>query len=263
LWRTGNLVWAFAQRDLKSRFKGSALGWVWSLLLPLATLCIYWVVFGILFRGDPPVLPGYGQPLFVVWLFAGLTAWTFFASSVNAGISGLIGTGALLKKIYFPSYAPVLGSTLAQGIQSAIELCLYLLVLTVLGNLGWTWLLVPVWAVMLVVFVASMATALAIANVYVRDLAHLVAVSLQLLFFATPIIYMITRVPSSWHGIPMRLMVEWAPMSTFVAVLRDLTYCLGVGDWRKWAAMAVWTAAALGFAYVVVRRKGPDVGEVL
>ncbi|MCL2468410.1 MAG: ABC transporter permease [Micrococcales bacterium] len=263
LWRSGNLIWNFAQRDLKSRFKGSALGWAWSLVVPLASLGIYAVVFGILFRGELPVLPGYGKPLFVVWLFAGLTAWTFFASSINAGISGLIGTGALLKKIYFPSYAPVLGTTLAQGIQSLIELGLYLAVLLVLGNLGWTWLLIPVWVLVLVVFVASMATALAILNVYVRDLAHLVAVALQLLFFATPIIYLLKIVPTSWHGIPMRLLIEWTPMSTFVSVLRDLSYCLTVGDWRKWAAMVAWTLAALGFAYVVVRRRGPDVGEAL
>lgn len=263
IWRQWNLVWNFAQRDLKSKFKGSTLGWAWSLVVPLATLGIYTLVFSIVFRMAPPTM-GNGEPgIFVIWLFAGLTAWSFFSSTINGGIGGLIGTGALLKKIYFPAYAPVLGSTVAQGVQSAIELGLYLVVLLFLGNLGVTWLLVPVVAALLVIFSASLATALAILNVYVRDLAHLVSVALQLMFYATPIIYTLDIVPESVRGIPMRAIVEWSPISLFVEILRDVTYGLSVGPWQAWAALVGWTALALALAAWVHRRRGGDLGEEL
>jgi ABC-type polysaccharide/polyol phosphate export permease len=263
LWRQWNLIWNFAQRDLKSKFKGSALGWAWSLVVPLATLAIYTVVFSIVFRMPPPVMGNGETGVFVVWLFAGLTAWSFFSSTVNGGISGLLGTGALLKKIYFPAYAPVLGSTVAQGVQSLIELGLYLVVLLFLGNLGWTWLLVPVVAALLVVFSASVATALAILNVYVRDLAHLVSVALQLLFYATPIIYTLDIVPVDYRGIPMRAIVEWNPISLFVEILRDVTYGLSTGPLPAWLGLLGWTVLALALAVLVSRRRGGDLGEEL
>ncbi|MBO9556698.1 ABC transporter permease [Cellulomonas sp.] len=263
IWRQWNLVWNFAQRDLKSKFKGSALGWAWSLVVPLATLAIYTVVFSVVFRMPPPQMGSGRDGLFVIWLFAGLTAWTFFASSINAGISGLIGTGALLKKIFFPAYAPVLGAMVAQGVQSLIELGLYLCVLLVLGNLGWTWLLVPFWAVLLVLFTSGLATALAVLNVHTRDLAHLVAVFLQLGFYATPIIYTLDYVPAERWGLPLRAMVEWSPISLFVETLRDLTYGLEVGSGTAWLGMAAWAAASLALGAWVHRRRGGDLGEEL
>lgn len=263
IWRQWNLISNFAQRDLKSKFKGSALGWAWSLVVPLATLGIYTLVFSLVFRASPPPLGNGRDGVFVVWLFAGLTTWTFFASSVNGGIGGLLGTGSLLKKIYFPAYAPVLGSTAAVGVQSLIELGIYLVVVAVLGNIGWTWLLVLVWAALLVAFVSGLATALAILNVYVRDLAHLIAVALQLMFYATPIIYTIDYVPASFHGFPLRGLIAWNPMTDFVELLRSFTYAQTPGDPEMWVRAIIWTVLAVGFGWMVQRRRGGDLGEEL
>jgi ABC-type polysaccharide/polyol phosphate export permease len=263
IWRQWNLVWNFAQRDLKSKFKGAALGWAWSLVVPLATLGIYTVVFSVVFRAEPPDMGNGNEGIFVVFLFAGLTAWTFFSSTINAGISGLIGTGALLKKIYFPSYAPVLGAGVAVGVQSLIELGIYVVVLAFLGNLGWTFLLVPVWAALFAVFSAALATTFAILNVYMRDLAHLVAIGLQLLFYATPIIYPLTLVPESVRGFPLRAVIEWSPISQFVHVFRDITYGLSPGAWTSWLGLLGWTLAALALSSLVYKRRGGDLGEEL
>lgn len=263
IWRQWNLIWNFAQRDLKSKFKGAALGWVWSLVVPLATLGIYTVVFSLVFRLQPPDLGSGRTGVFVVWLFAGLTAWTFLSSSINAGISGLIGTGSLLKKVYFPAYAPVVGASVAVGIQSLIEMSIFLAVLAVLGNVGWTWLLIPLWVVLFAVFAVALATIFAILNVYLRDLAHLVSITLQLLFYATPIIYPISLVPETARGLPMRALIEWSPISQFVDVFRDLTYGLGAGSGPSWAVLVASAAGALVLAIVVNRRWGGDLGEQL
>lgn len=261
IWRQWNLISNFGQRDLKAKFKGAALGWIWSLVVPLATLAIYTVIFSIVFRMSPPDL-GTGDPgIFAIWLFAGLILWSFFSSSINAGIGGVLGAGPLLQKIYFPAYAPVLGAGLAVGIQSLIELGILLLVLLVLGNISWTWLLTPVLLVLFVVFTASIATAIAILNVHYRDLAHFVSVGLQLMFYMTPIIYTPEFVPASWNGIPLRAIVEFSPLSEFITLFRALAYDLAPGTMVAWLAVLLWTALALLWASVVYRQRGGDLGE--
>ncbi len=184
-----SLIWNFAQRDLKARFKGTAMGWAWSLILPIASLLTYTLVAHYIFRAAPPDFGNGHKGNFAVWLFVGLTAWGFFANGLNTSIGALLGTGALLKKIYFPSYAPVLGAIIGVAIQSAIELGLVLVVLSMFGNVGLSWLLLPFWAVLFLGFVAGLSLVLSIANIYFRDLAHLVSVFLQLLFYATPVLY--------------------------------------------------------------------------
>ena len=261
IWRQWNLISNFGQRDLKAKFNGTLLGFAWSLVVPLASLGIYTVIFSIVFRVAPPDLGNGREGIFALWLFAGLVLWSFFSSTVNAGIGGLLGAGPLLQKIFFPAYAPVLGAGLAVGVQSLIELALLLAVLLVLGNLSWTWLLVPFLLALFAVFAAGIATAIAILNVYFRDLAHFVAVGLQLLFYLTPIIYTPEFVPESWRGIPLRGIVEFSPLSQFLTLFRSLVYDLSPGSLLDWAAVLAWSALALGWASLVYRRRGGDLGE--
>src|SRR5664280_3344251 len=183
MWSYLSLIWNFAQRDLKARFKGTSLGWLWSLVFPIATLLIYSVVFSTIFRAKPPDFGSGRTGNFTVWLLAGLTAWSMFANSLNTAIGALLGAGPLLKKIYFPPYAPVLGSVLALLIQSAIELGILLVLLAALGNISWTWLLVPFWMVLFTVFISSISMSLAVLNVHFRDMAHIIGVAIQLLFY--------------------------------------------------------------------------------
>jgi len=263
IWRQWNLIWNFAQRDLKSKFKGSTLGWLWSLVVPLATLAIYTAVFSTIMRVPPPPMGHGSKGIFVLWFAIGLTAWSFFASSINGGIGGLIGTGALLKKIYFPAYAPVLGSIVSTGVQSLIEIGLVLVALLAFANVGWTWLLLPFVILIFVVFTASLTTALAILNVYVRDMAHLVAVALQMLFYATTIIFPLSYIPVEKGGLPLRLLFSLNPLTQFLQLMRDLAYGLSPGTLLQWGYVTVWTGVILAWAIWVFKRRGGDLGEEL
>ena len=262
-WSYRSLIWNFAGRDLKARFKGTALGWLWSLLVPLATLMIYSVVFAVIFRAAPPAF-GSGRPgNFTVWLLAGLTAWTMFANSLNTAIGSLLGAGPLLKKIYFPAYTPVLGSVIAVFIQSAIELGILLVVLAILGNVSWTWLLVPFWLVLFAVFISSVSVALSVLNVHFRDLAHIIGVAIQLFFYLSPIIYTIQIIPERWRGMPVRGFISANPLTQFIEVFRDLTYGLTPGTLRAWAYILVWTLGVTAIALRVYRARGRDLSEEL
>ncbi|WP_240623056.1 ABC transporter permease [Schaalia canis] len=262
-WQQWNLIHAFAQRDLKSKFNATALGWLWSLVVPLTTLGIYTLVFGGLFQMQAPQLASRheGIAIFAIWLFAGLTIWGFFQNSINAGINGLVSSGGLLQKVYFPAYAPILGAGYAVAIQSFIEVGILLAVLALLMNISWTWLLLIPFFILLLLFVASLATALAVWNIHVRDLAHLVGVFLQLLFYATPIIYQLSLVPEHFHGIPLRQIMGVLPMAEFITLFRTLVYDLSPGTAIQWLACFFWAFVSALLAFWVHRRFGADLGE--
>lgn len=263
LWAVRGLIWNFAQRDLKSRFKGTALGWAWSLVVPLSTLLIYTVVFAVIFRMQTPPL-GNGKPgNFTLWLFAGLVVWTVFANGINTGILSLLTTGGLLKKVYFPAYAPVLGSIIAILAQSVIELVVLLGVMAILGNLSWTALLVIPWAVLFICFLAGFVHSLAVLNVLLRDLSHIVGVIIQLLFYLTPIIYDLSLIPESWNGVPLRRLIGLNPLTEFVQAFRACIYDLTVPPPSTWVGMLVWTGVMVGIGVWVHRRFGQDLGERL
>jgi len=263
IWAYRSLIWNFAQRDLKSRFKGTALGWAWSLMLPLATLLTYSLVFSVVFRSNPPNF-GNGTPgFFPVWLLSGLVPWSFFLIAINMSIPTLLGNGAMLQKVYFPSYAPILGSTVAILVQTMIEFSVLAVVLLLVANVGLTWILFPLWLVLFVTFVASLSVALAILNVYYRDLEHLISVALQLLFFLTPIIYQINSVPEVWHGLPLRTIVNLNPLAGFVGCLRGLAYDLKVPPLLTWLELVAWAAGAVALAVAVYRIRGLDIGEAI
>ncbi|WP_316932590.1 ABC transporter permease [Changpingibacter yushuensis] len=262
-WKQWGLIKAFGERDLKSKFNGTALGWLWSLVVPLASLGIYTLIFGGLFQMQPPGIASRheGVGVFAIWLFAGLTVWGFFQNSINAGINGLLGSGGLLQKVYFPAYSPVLGSCMAVGVQSLIEMGILLVVLLFLTNIGWTWLLIPFFLVLLTVFTGAVSVMLAIWNVHVRDLAHLVGVILNLMFYATPIIYNPSIIPETVFGLPARTIIEAMPVAEFIGLFRSLVYELNPGSIGTWLAALAWTVLALLGAVWVTRRWGSDLGE--
>ena len=263
VWHEWDLIRAFGQRDLKSKFNGTLLGWLWSLVVPLASLGIYTLIFGGLFKMVPTEIASrhQGIGIFAVWLFAGLTIWGFFQNSINAGINGLMGSGSLLQKVYFPAFSAVLGSCLAIGVQSAVEVGLLLIVLALLANVSWTWLLLVPFLVLLIVFTGAVSVIVSIWNIYVRDLAHLVGVFLQLAFYATPIIYNPDIVPDTVWGLPAHALVEAMPMAEFIELFRSLVYSLRPGDPGDWLACCAWSLAAFAVAVWVFRRWGADLGE--
>jgi ABC-type polysaccharide/polyol phosphate export permease len=232
-------------------------------MAPLATLMTYSLVFGVFFHSVAPKF-GNGRPgFFAVWLLAGLVPWNFFLIAVLISMPTLLANGAMLQKVYFPSFAPILGAVVAILVQTLIEFTILAVVLVIFGNIGLTWLLFPLWLVPFIVFVTGVALSLAILNVHIRDLAHLVNVALQLLFFLTPIIYQIAAIPSVWHRIPVQDLVRLNPMAVYVDSLRQLVYDLQVPSIGVWLQIVGWAAGGVVLAFFVYRWRGLDIGEAI
>lgn len=263
-WQYRPLIVNFARRDLRARFKGTWLGLAWSLMMPIATLATYSIVFGIFFKGNPTPQFGNGRDgVFPVFLFSGLVPWSMYAVTLGTSIGSLLGNGPLMKKIYFPPYASVFGTVLATFYQSLIEVGILVLALLVFGNVGWTWLLVICWFALFGAFVAAVSLLFSVMNVYFRDTTHIVGIVLQMQFYLTPIIYPPTLVPGTWHGVPLRTLVSLQPMSAFVETFRALVYSLELGPARAWLTVVVWTVLAVAAAWVYYGRRGLDLSEEL
>lgn len=263
--RFAALVWTLAQRDLKARFKGTALGWLWSLIVPLATLAAYAVVFGVIFRAQVEPFGNGRDPIYAVWLFGGFIAFSFFSGALVRGADSLRSMASVLNRVRVPVLAPVLASLVSVGLQSVVELTLYLAVLAVLGNVGWTWLLLPAWALLFFCFCAGLAATFAIWALHLRDVAQVLVVALQMLFLATPIMYPLTMVPADLDvaGTSLREVLGASPLAHYIEVPRSLLYGLDPGTPSQWLYLLVAALCSLAVGAAVSLRYGQDAAEMV
>jgi ABC-type polysaccharide/polyol phosphate export permease len=252
-------------RELRGKYKRSALGWAWSLLNPLASVATFAVVFRFFLKVPVPVGDPSGLQVFALYLVCGLLPWNFLANGIVAGTGAVVGNANLVKKVFFPRQILPLASTGAWAISLAIELGVVAIILLIAGNFVLPWLpaVVLVLAVQ-AVFVLGIAMLMASATVYFRDLEHLVGIGLQLWFYATPIIYPIALVEDGFKDRPwlMRL-YDLNPMVHFVEVYRNLFYDLRAPAFNDVAVLVVAAAVSLTIGSVVFARLEPRFAEEL
>ena len=218
------LIWAFAVRDLRARFTATSLGLLWTLIVPIATVIIYSTVFSVIFRAQAPPMGNGNDGVFAAWFFVGLVVWNTFSQVTMGGMGSILGMGAMLQKVFIPSYVPVLSSAVTLAVEKLIETSVMLFVLLLLQNVGWTWLLFPFVLVVLWVFASALSYCLAVAIVHFRDTGQIVGIVMQLWFFLTPVMYPVTMIPEDWNGIPLRRLLALNPMADFVEIARLLLY---------------------------------------
>jgi ABC-2 type transport system permease protein len=258
--RRRGLVWAFAQRDFRTRYRTSAIGWAWSLLQPLANLAVFAVVFSVVFRAQAPLL-GNGDRSYPLYLFTGLVAWGMFAGLINLSMSSLRESGSLLRKVAFPAWAPVLGAGLVQLIQVGLESLVLLVWFVLLGNIGWTWLYAPFLLLGLALFAQGVGLVLATLNARFGDVQYIVGVVLGALYFLTPVLYPVSAIPgdSDW----LRALVAGHPVAWYVQALHDALYSLDGPGVLRTGGLLVFGAATFIAALRIFERTTEDVGEIL
>jgi ABC-type polysaccharide/polyol phosphate export permease len=260
----GNLV----LRELRGKYKGTALGWFWSLLNPLAATLIFTVVFGAILRVTPTVGAG-GVQNYTVFLLCGLLPWNYFSGVVNAGMNAMLDNANLIKKTSFPRYLLVLAASISLFVTFAIEMAVLAVVLLVVGVNPLLWL-VP--AVVLMLLLAAFATGIAlmlsVANVYFRDAAHVVTIGLQVLFYATPVIYPLSLVQDvSPDSLVARLHIDKIyfanPLVHYVEAFRDVLYEHDVPGLGTTAFVVLSAVASLGIGWLVFNRFAGRLAEEL
>lgn len=261
-------------REVRGKYKRTALGHGWSLLNPIASLLIFSVVFGVLLRASPPAGEPSGLDVFALWLAAGLLPWTFFSQALGVGMQALLVNAGLVKKVFFPRELLVASTVFSFVVTFAIELTILTALLVVVGGQPLPWLpLVAVVILMLTLFALGLALLLSISIVYFRDTGYLVAILLQLWFYLTPIVYPATLVDDAvaargglsvggWE-VPVDHLYNLNPMVRFVSLFRSLLYDNRMPFWQDWAAALLTTVLALVVGVLAFRRFSGRVAEEL
>ena len=239
---------ALTSRELRLRYQGSVFGWAWSLARPLALGLILSFALG-------KVL---GTGITAEFLLAGLFPWFWFQSSVQAAAGTFVGNGGLLKKVRFPR--AVLPASVVLGNTLQFLLALPVLAGFLLANdyePSAEWLALPLVFALQLFLTLGIAVFVASVTVFFRDLEHISEVLLNLLFYATPIIYAADRVPESYTWV-----LRINPLAPLAEGWRDI---LLDGRWPTsdlWYS-AAWTVVVGAGAWFVFRRTEDSFADVI
>jgi lipopolysaccharide transport system permease protein len=192
--RYRELIWALALKELKIRYKRSALGFLWALLNPMLLMLVLTVVFSTVLRIN--------VPHYAVFLLSMILPWTFFSQSLAYAAESMVGNGDLIKKIRVAKVVFPLAAVVSNMINLLLSLIpLILIVIAMRHPLHITWLYLPVPLLALTIFTTGAAFFFATANVYYRDVAHILQVILQVWFYLTPILYSQDFFPAQYRWI--------------------------------------------------------------
>jgi ABC-2 type transport system permease protein len=229
--RRRDLLINLTLRELRSRYKKSALGWAWSLINPLAMVGIYALVFSFFLKIEPPVGEPSGLQSFVIYLLCALIPWIYFSNSVQTALDALVGNAGLIKKVYFPRDMLVMAVVGSMLVSMLIEMSVVIVILLIAGNFVLPW--IPMVLVLMAIetlLVLGASLFLSVANVYFRDVKHFIAIAMQALFYATPIVYPLSVVPDDVDvlgiTIPLGDIYRLNPLVQMVQAFRAVLYDL-------------------------------------
>lgn len=231
------LLQSFTRRELATRYAGSAWGFAWSLLHPLAQLAIYAFVFSQIFRVGVP--PGYPETSYTAYMAVALWPWIMFSEGLTRAMGSIAANAGLIRKVAFPHRLLVYSAILACCAIHVVGFTAVLLALKATGDpIRLSGL--PVALVLMVPYMllaAGLGAVLAALQTLLRDVEHVVQVLIQVLFYASPILYPLSLVPKAFDA-----WVKVNPFAWFSERLREILFHgsgLVAGD--LW-----WTAVCLG-----------------
>jgi lipopolysaccharide transport system permease protein len=236
LWKYRDLLVILAQRDIKLRYKQTALGVIWVVLQPLAAAAIFAVIFGRF--GN---MPSDGQP-YVLFVMCGLLPWNFFAAGLQRAGNSLISDSRLISKVYFPRLLIPLASTAAVLLDLAVSgLVLGGLMLVYQIPITWRVALLPLFVLQTTLVTVGVSLWLSALNVQYRDFMYAVPFLIQVWMYASPVVYATSLVPAQF-----RLLYSLNPAVGFIEGFR---WSLLGSDGLTWPAMILTTAASLAFLF--------------
>lgn len=252
------LLGRLTRREIRSRFIGSASGWIWLILNPLLLLAVYSFVFGVIFQARVP--PGLEMP-FVAWLAVALWPWLMFSEGVLRGAQAIRDHAALISKVALPREMLVLASVTSVFVlhlagYAAVLLALAAIVGVDLSLLGLPRMLLAL--ATLYVLTVGFALALSAIQVYVRDLEQALPTVFMFWFFLTPILYAPSLLPAKYAA-----WLDLNPMTWWMAEIRDALLHARPVPGTAALAMIVGSLIVLWLGRVIFRRLSPYFEDFL
>lgn len=199
-------------KDVGGKYKHSFLGVLWSFVNPLLQIAVYALVFQVILKSN---IENYA-----VYLCCGLIPWQYFSNVVLRGAATIIDNGNIIKKVYFPREILPISVVTSEGVNFLIS-TIIVLGFVIFGGIGLSFNILWYFLILAIQYVVSLGIAFIVSSlsVYFRDLLHLLGVFMQLLFYATPIVYSISDVPAGFQWL-----LKLNPMSYLIDGYRAIFY---------------------------------------
>jgi lipopolysaccharide transport system permease protein len=236
------LIQTLVLRDLKARYRGSALGLLWTLLNPLLHMGIYVLVFSIYLRSDMDRYPAF--------LLCGLLPWIWLSTSVLTGATSIVEGGSLLKKVFFPPQVLPAVTVMANCVNFLLGIpILFTLLLILRVQLGWAIVALPAVIATQCALTLGLTLIVSAASVRYRDIPQIMGHMLTFWFFLSPIIYPVTQVPERF-----RVILTLNPFTPFVVAYQDALLYNKLPSWQAFGAMLLGGSLALVVGVLVFDR---------
>lgn len=272
-----HLVWVLARRQAVAEYKGTFLGRAWSLINPVATILVYTVIFGVVFRGG--VEPGInsGVHSFALWIAIGVICWGYFQRVIMAGMNAFVNNAGLLTKVYFSRWVLVLSAAVAETLSFAFELGVLVVLMLIAGGpmvLAYLPALVIVVAIT-GLFATGLALTLAVGAVYFRDITHFWSIISQVWMYASGVVFPLSMLADAqaslyekgWRmgdgPLPLVDIFKANPAEQLLECFRSLLYDFALPQPSVWLGALGWTAASLAVGVAVYWRFSDRIVEEL
>lgn len=242
LFRYRDLIRTLVARDLKVRYRRSAIGFLWTMLQPLLTMLVLTMVFSALFRFDIPNYP--------VYALAGIMFWNFFSQSVTASMNSLRGNAQLFTKVPVPKEVFPVATVIAGVVNLLFALVPLFAILLVTGHpIRPAILFLPVAIVLAALFTLGAGLLLSPLAVFFHDTVEMLSVLLTLLMYLTPLFYPMEIVPESF-----RWVVRFNPLRSVLEVFRDPIYYAKIPPLSHLTVVVVLVIVSLTVGAIAFRR---------
>ncbi|MBN2028556.1 MAG: ABC transporter permease [Actinobacteria bacterium] len=234
------LLFNLTRKEVKVKYKNSFLGFIWSLVTPLMMLVVFYVAFGVIFK-----MRAEGMEHYAFYLMAGILPWTYLQTTLASGVSCIVASGDLVKKVYFPREVLPLSYLGSASFHFVLQEFMLILFLVFFGIPLTPWIFIfPVLMILQAIFIAGLTLLLASLNVFFRDVQHFTDILLQAWFWMTPIVYPISLIQNTLPGWAERIYML-NPMTHIILMWQRIIYNSPVNGG------AAYYFSASGFIYTV------------
>ncbi len=251
-----HLLREFVLKEIKGRFAGSMGGLVWTLINPLATIIIYLFVFSIVLRVQV-TSEETGTNSFAIYFLSGLFPWLIFSDGLSRSVGCIVTNANLIKKVVFPIEVLLAATVFTSFVVNGVGMLIFLAYLGFKGYVHTSWLLMLLVVFLQMFFTWGIASFLAAACVFIRDIGELLGIVLMVWFFSTPIIYPLSMLPENIRGF-----MYVNPMTIFTALYRDVLLTNQI-HWLSLAYLAILSFLSYSIGAWFFMRAKPAFGDVL
>ena len=210
LYNYRELLKSNVKKEIRGKYKGSFLGVLWSFVNPLLQVAVYAIVFPYIMRVQ--------TDNYLIYLIIGIIPCTFFTTVINQGMITVRMNAGIIKKVYFPrEILPI--SVALSGLVNFLISCIIILLFCIFGGVGLSWHLIflPIIAIIQFILTLGIVFALSAINIYIKDTEYLIAFVINMLFYATPILYEATLFPEK-----IRWILYLNPMTQLIDAYRNI-----------------------------------------